>query len=356
MAFRKKIKSFFGVEYRILLLLWFIYLIIPYLVIPERYGYSMAPSDLAIKVYYLLLVVLNNFVLIPRFLNNNKYWKFTIAILSLIVIGAFFEEMVLENIFYPNTRGGSLTVRSVQWSIYKIGFVIALFSSFKLIWDNQKRQKRLSELEREKMESELKFLKSQINPHVLFNNLNNIYSYALEKSEKVPEMLLKLSDIMRYMLKDGNDRFVSLDKELNYLKDFIDLQKLRLEGRGEVKFEVEGYATPYRIAPLLLVAFVENSFKHSMRSEVDNILIKINIRIANDTLHLYVENTYWDNGNDSYKNSQNAETGIGLKNVRKRLELMYPDKHNLEIERENGRFVVQLSLNLIVDELEVHNY
>ncbi|MGD8426322.1 MAG: histidine kinase [Balneolaceae bacterium] len=352
MSLRKKIKNFFGVEYRVLLLLWFIYLIIPYLVVPERYGYSMAPSDLAIKIYYLFIILLNNFVLIPRFLNNNKYWKFTAAVIFVVVVGAFFEEIVLENIFYPNTRGGALTIRSVQWSIYKIGFVIILFSSFKLIWDNQRRQKRFNELEREKMESELKFLKSQINPHVLFNNLNNIYSYALEKSEKVPEMLLRLADIMRYMLKDGNDRFVTLDKELNYLNDFIELQKIRLEGRGKVEFSVEGNAAPYQIAPLLLVAFVENSFKHSMRSEVENIFIRINIRIANDTLHLYVENTFSDADNGT----QSQETGIGLQNVRKRLELMYPDKHSLEIEQKDGRFVVQLSLNLIVDEPEVLSY
>jgi len=356
MPLRKSLKKFFSVEYRVLLLLWFTYLIIPYLVVPERYGYSMAPSDLAIKVYYLLIVALNNFVLIPRFLNDNKYWKFTVSLILMIIIGALFEELVLENIFYPNTRGGSLTIRSVQWSIYKIGFAIVLFGSFKLIWDSQKRQNRVNELEREKMESELKFLKSQINPHVLFNNLNNIYSYALEKSEKVPEMLLKLSEIMRYMLKDGNDRFVSLNKELNYLKDFIDLQKLRLEGRGEVEFSVEGNPTAYHIAPLLLVAFVENSFKHSMRSEVDNILIKIHIKIANDTLHLYVENTFWNNNSDLRENSQTKETGIGLKNVQKRLNLMYPDKHNLDIGQDNGRFVVQLSLNLMVDEPKEYNY
>lgn len=356
MAFRKKLKNFFSVEYRVLLLLWLIYLIIPYLVVPERYGYSMAPSDLAIKIYYLVIILLNNFLLIPRYLNNNKYWKYTAAIILTVLIGALFEELVLENIFYPNTRGGSLTIRSVQWSIYKIGFVIILFGSFKLIWDNQKRQRRLNELEHEKMESELKFLKSQINPHVLFNNLNNIYSYALEKSDKVPEMLLKLSDIMRYMLKDGNEQFVPLQKEINYLQDFIDLQKLRLEGRGEVKFTVEGNSANYRIAPLLLVTFVENSFKHSMRSGVDNILIKINIRIANNALQLYVENTYWDNNSDSDETTEKEETGIGLKNVRKRLELIYPNKHNLEIERDNGRFLVRLSLNLKVDEPEVYNY
>lgn len=348
--------KFLSLEIQLSLLLWVVYLVIPYLVVPERYGYSLAPSELLIKTTYLAFALFSNFVLIPRLLHKSKYTYFALAIAGLILFGALLEEMLLENILFPDTRGGDLSFRSLQWSASKIGFVLILFSTFKLIWDYQKKQTQLAELEKEKIASELKFLKSQINPHVLFNNLNNIYSYALEKSEKVPEMLLKLSDIMRYMLNDEDSQFVKLEKEIRYLEDFIELQKLRLEERGSVSMTVTGSPENYRIAPLLLVAFVENSFKHSMQSEVDNIEIDITITIKNGTLIFASKNTYSEDGGPSLNNRNGRETGIGLQNVKKRLQLIYKDKHNLEISKQDKFFVVQLSLDLSVNEPEVLNH
>ncbi len=211
----------------------------------------------------------------------------------------------------------------------------------------------MSELEKEKVESELKFLKSQINPHVLFNNLNNIYSYALEKSEKVPEMLLKLSEIMRYMLKDGTEPLVPLRKELSYLQNFVDLQKLRLEGRGDVQFTVEGDPKDHKIAPLLLVSFVENSFKHSMQAAVDDIYIDILVRIREDELTFEAKNNY-----SEFKASEmEPDTGgIGLQNVKKRLQLIYNGQHALSINQTDDFFFVHLTLNLNIDEPEMLNY
>lgn len=352
MATAKKSK-FFSLEIQLTLLLWIVYLVIPYLVIPERYEYSLAPSELAIKASYLVLALFNNYVLIPRYLHKSRYGLFSIFILVVVVIGALFEEGVLEYLFFPDTRGAQFTLRGIQWAASKVGFALILFSAFKLIWDYQQKQKQINELEKEKIESELKFLKSQINPHVLFNNLNNIYSYALEKSEKVPEMLLKLSEIMRYMLNEGDSQFVQLNKEISYLEDFIELQKLRLEGRGNVSLDVSGNPENYRIAPMLLVAFVENSFKHSMQSEVDNIEIAISIAIENSTLTFVSRNTFSEDGGPALNNHSGRETGIGLQNVKKRLQLIYRDKYELEISKENNFFVVQLSLDLSVNEPEV---
>ncbi len=348
-----KRKGFFSLELQLTLLLWVIYLIIPYLVVPERYAYSLAPSELAIKASYLLLALLNNYVLIPRFLHNSRYAVFTLLVLLVIAAGAFFEESVLEYLFFPDTRGAQLTLSGLQWSASKIGFVLILFSTFKLIWDYQRKQQQMNELENEKIASELKFLKSQINPHVLFNNLNNIYSYALEKSEKVPEMLLKLSEIMRYMLNEENNQFVRLEKEIRYLEDFIELQKLRLEGRGDVSLTVTGNPGNYCIAPLLLVAFVENSFKHSMQTEVENIIIDIKLDISDGILNFVSRNTYSEDGGPSLANKNGRETGIGLQNVKKRLQLIYRDKHDLQISKEDNFFVVQLSLDLSVNEPEM---
>lgn len=345
--------SFLSPEFRLTLLLWVIYLIIPYLVVPERYAYSLAPSELAIKASYLVLALINNYVLIPRILHKSRYVFYAIVVLLTIAAGSLVEELILEYLFFPDTRGAQLNLTGLQWSASKIGFVLILFSTFKLIWDYQRKQQQMNELENEKIASELKFLKSQINPHVLFNNLNNIYSYALEKSEKVPDMLLKLSDIMRYMLNEEESQFVKLEKEIRYLEDFIDLQKLRLEGRGNVSLNISGNPENYCIAPLLLVAFVENSFKHSMQTEVDNIVIEINLDIRDGVLYFESKNTFSENGGPSLANKNGRETGIGLQNVKKRLQLIYRDKHELEISRENNFFVVQLSLDLTVNEPEV---
>lgn len=346
-------KKIFSLEVQLTLLLWVVYLVIPYLVIPERYEYSLAPSELVIKTSYLVLALLNNFLLIPRFLHKGKYALFAILVIIAITAGALLEETVLENLLFPETRGADLTLRSFQWAVSKVGFVLILFSTFKLIWDYQRKQNQIAELEKEKITSELKFLKSQVNPHVLFNNLNNIYSYALEKSEKVPEMLLKLSDIMRYMLNEEDSQFVSLDKEISYLEDFIELQKLRLEERGQVSLQVSGNPENHKIAPLLLVAFVENSFKHSMQSEVDNIEIDIRIAIQDSKLNFVAKNTFSEGDGPSLNNRKGRETGIGLQNVKKRLKLIYKGKHNLDIAKDGKYFVVELSLDLTVNEPEM---
>lgn len=352
MAFDKK-RKFLSLEVQLTLLLWVVYLVIPYLVVPERYQYSLAPSELLIKTSYLVLALFNNFVLIPRFLHKSKYALFAALVFATLVVGALFEELVLEYLFFPDTRGAQLTLRGVQWAFSKVGFALILFSTFKLIWDYQRKQSQIVELEKEKIASELKFLKSQVNPHVLFNNLNNIYSYALEKSDKVPEMLLKLSDIMRYMLNEEDSQFVSLEKEIRYLEDFIELQKLRLEERGSVSMQVSGNTESYKIAPLLLVAFVENSFKHSMQSEVDNIEIDINIAVENDMLTFSSRNTFSEVDGPSLNNRKGRETGIGLQNVKKRLQLIYKDRHKLNISKEGNFFVVHLTLDLTVDEPEM---
>lgn len=333
-------------------MLWLIYLILPYVVVPDRFGYSLGLPELVIKFTYLLPVLLNNVIFIPRLLYKSRYWAYSFLLLFFVFATGLLEELVLENIFYPTTRGGELSLGGVQNAAFKIGFVLGLFSSFKLLWDYQKKQKQVSELEKEKVESELKFLKSQVNPHVLFNNLNNIYSYALEKSEKVPEMLLKLSEVMRYMLKDGTETMVPLQKEIKYLRNFIELQKLRLEGRGEVGFSVQGDPGEHKIAPLLLVSFVENSFKHSMKIE-DDIYINILIIIDDGELTFVARNNYSEIDNSEL---EKEASGIGLQNVKKRLQLIYEDEHTLSIEQSSGEFCVHLTLNLVVDEPEVLSY
>jgi two-component system LytT family sensor kinase len=213
----------------------------------------------------------------------------------------------------------------------------------KLAWDNLKKQNVLEELEKERAESQLQFLKSQLNPHFLFNNLNNLYSYAQEGSPKTSEIILQLSAIMRYMLYESKENFVDLAKEIQYLGDFIKLQELQMEDRGKVNFKVNGRPQGKLIAPLVLITFVENCFKHSMSGQAKDIEISIFADINEEEIHFRCENTFEpvDNTSNEYLTS-----GIGLANTRKRLELLYPGEHHLEAGPQEDRYVVDLRLPL----------
>ncbi len=291
---------------------------------------------------HILLAVFTNYFLLPRYFHKQKYWHFFgYFTISILVVGAL-EEGFWERIFYPKGQGAEgLNLQSLQHVIPEfMPFVLTLFG-FKIAWDYHDRQRKIDQLNSERMSSELKFLKSQINPHVLFNNLNNIYSYALDNSKKVPEMVLQLSDIMRYMLYECDEDMVPLKKEINYLTNFVRLQEIQMEGRGKVDFNVIGDPDNYEIAPLLLIAFVENCFKHSMQTKIRDIHINITIRIIDGVFDFFAENNFSDK-----IDLEDQEGGIGLQNVKKRLDLIYGDQADLRCEKGADSFSVNLRINL----------
>lgn len=194
--------------------------------------------------------------------------------------------------------------------------------------------------EEEKYKAELSFLKAQINPHFLFNTLNGIYALAVKKSENTSSAIMKLSSIMRYVMNEGHHNFVSLDKELNYITDYIDLQKMRLSENIHVDYQVDAPDASYKIAPLVLIPFVENTFKHGISTE-NECNIKIHIKIKDGILELVVENK-------KYKMNLREEerSGIGVKNTEKRLHLLYPGKHHLNTFDSPTDHMVVLKLNL----------
>jgi LytS/YehU family sensor histidine kinase len=201
-----------------------------------------------------------------------------------------------------------------------------------------KTSQKQMELERQKQMSELALLRSQINPHFLFNTLNNIYSLVYQKSEKAPQVVLKLSEIMRYMLYESNTEKVLLSKEIEYLKGFIEIQKLRLKNEDAIKFEIKGNIENVFIAPMLLIPFVENAFKHGDKG-AENI-INIKLSIENKTLVFEVINPV-KNIEPIYKDNAH---GIGLQNIQRRLNLIYPSTHLLEIKKQNDLFKVTLKI------------
>jgi len=202
---------------------------------------------------------------------------------------------------------------------------------------------QLSQLQKEKIETELKALKGQINPHFLFNSMNSIYSLALNRSEKTPEIILKLSDIMRYIIYEANTDFVDLSKEINYLKDYIDLQKLRTDNRASIQFEINGALDNIRVAPLLFFPLVENSFKHGIKGATGKSFVTINLQISDNLVKFIIENNKGITDNVEKKEYK----GIGLDNVKKRLEMTYPDKHELSITNTDDIFKVELTINYI---------
>ncbi|HWZ03217.1 MAG TPA: sensor histidine kinase [Mucilaginibacter sp.] len=288
------------------------------------------------------LFYLNYLVLIPRFLNKKKYGYYALAIvITLLVYGM--GKYGVASIFKENIlmREKQHTVTFSEYFIATLftGLLFLILSAalkFAIDWFlNERIQK---DLENQRLSAELAFLKSQINPHFLFNSLNSIYSLAYQRSETTPEAILKLSEIMRYMLYECNDNKVDLEKELQYLQNYIDLQKIRFAGKAYIDYKISGTVDGQQIVPLLLITFIENAFKHGV---ANNPLTPIRLLIDVDEahLHLYIQNK-------KHNNNVDASGGIGLNNVKRRLNLLYPGKYNLDIQDEENTYTVELSLVL----------
>ena len=203
-------------------------------------------------------------------------------------------------------------------------------------------QKELLEKEKQKTEVELKALKAQINPHFFFNTLNSIYSLALDKDERLPGTVLQLSDLMRYFLYESKDNFVPLEKELAVADNYIALQKIRSEEQLSIEINKQGEVNRQKIAPLLLITFLENAFKHGAKGSSGNTFIRLDIKVEKNKLNFTIEN------NKGLIDEVNTgdHNGLGLENVKRQLELLYPDKHLLNIKDQPDRFIVALQLSL----------
>jgi LytS/YehU family sensor histidine kinase len=202
----------------------------------------------------------------------------------------------------------------------------------------------MKRLRLEKAEAELQFLRTQINPHFLFNTLNNIYSLILSnQNEKAGGMILKLSGIMDYMIHDSKAEVVLLQTEINHIRNYLDLEKIRLTGQDHIDFISETDADDYRIAPFILLPFIENGFKHGISNTINNGYIKIRIHVAQGVLNFKVENS------KPASTHKNGIGGIGLQNIRRRLEIIYPGRHELQILDNPCNFNVNLSVRLEIN-------
>ena len=308
-----------------------------------RTEYSTVVNFVYFGVVNISLFYINYLIILPTFLNRKKYLWVGLSILLLVMVTAFIK-CGLAYYFYDIVikREGSKFIMDF-WLYYSSAafvscFFILLSTVLKFIQDWFLNEKVKSNLENENLIAELAFLKSQINPHFLFNSLNNIYSLAYQKSEKTPEAILKLSEIMRYMLYESNEDKVALSDEIRYLENYIELQKLRFKDNIYIKFDINGDPLGLMITPLVLISFVENAFKHGIATDIEN-PISIVLNLSDDKLLFHVSNI---------KSSMNKDItgGIGLQNVQRRLSLIYKDRYRLHIDDNNDIYNCELYLNL----------
>jgi two-component system LytT family sensor kinase len=281
------------------------------------------------------------------FTRKNKFYPVLLLIaivIILIPLRVGLEYFFWKYIGYSHMKPGEKLIIESSWWFNSIRLTIiygiyALFMQLAIGWFET--QKLKSALLVEKQSSELALLRSQINPHFLFNTLNNIYSLVYKKSEDAPEAIMKMSAIMRYMLFDATTDKVLLEKEIEYLKSFIELEKLRLRHKDFVELKISGNAEGLTIAPMLLIPFVENAFKHCSKN-VPNPGIRINLSIKPQEIRFEVSNHFRKN----ITATKDLMGGIGLNNIRRRLNLLYPAKYQLEINSGENLFHVQLILSI----------
>lgn len=304
------------------------------------YSFRLAPYKIFFFLNYALAALLINYVLLPRLYTKKKFLLFFISVMLLISIVILMDELVLEQIYFPDTRGRYFP--GIWFTLIETLPIIIFFVGFKFAWDFNKKQVEIEQLKILVQESELQFLKSQINPHFLFNNLNNLYAHAIENSQKTPSIILELSSVLRYMLYDCKEQFVPLEKEIDHLKNYTALNELQIEDRGEIGFAADNIPANYTIAPLILTVFIENAFKHSTASQSEDIQIQISVNATADGYLTFIcKNSFLP-----ITNTEKLSKGIGLVNVKKRLSMLYPEAHELKIKKEVTFFKVTLTMQL----------
>lgn len=282
---------------------------------------------------------------IPQLLLNGKVVQFFLLILAWGAVGLYINSGFRTYLYVPlqEVLGFDyVPQKGPQPHSYLCMTTSAaspMIIKFFKLWTI--RQRNWVQAQQEKITAELQLLKAQVHPHFLFNTLNNIYSFSLEKSPKTPDMILKLSSLLGYMLNDCKAEEVRLEKEIEIMKNYIDLEKERYGNTIEILWNVKGDTKNKFISPLLMLPFLENAFKHGMSEQIEKPWLGVEILINNDMLQCKIANS-----KNECKPYGKGESGIGIENVKKRLALMYPDNYKLEMRDERTLFIVSLMVRL----------
>lgn len=335
---------------RIHILVWALLLVIPFTLaykfsrsfIDDHIEISLTPF-IVFTVVLISIFYFNYFVLAPRFLLSRKYWKYILSLLASTFVAfsipaLFFWFSDFNPKGFHDMHEKVLIVKKISPIIRTNTFLmiaITIITSILLALNN-----RLKQTEEEKLAAKIASLKSQINPHFLFNTLNNIYAITISTSPKAADMIDKLAAMMRYTMKESQGDFVPLADEINYINSFIELQKIRLDRGVVLEYKEPENIPPLKISPMLLVPFIENAFKHGINPEQKS-HVKIEISIDKSVLHLSVVNN-----KVKVQQEISERSGLGIENTKHRLNLIYPSKHLLAINDSAKEFAVSLNINL----------
>ena len=380
MPLRTLILSSFGLSFKvkrlkfrtvfIQLIIGILLLSIPFITSPDLESglqlLKIKPFQYHFTGYFLLLVFFysNYYILIPRFYISKKY-----GIYLVLLIGCYAVISLLPNLLFdlsagpdfnsaikppentpppsfppfqegPQQRPANAFISQQALFKFRESYILqfALVTGLSLL---MRLNTHLKQIQKEKLIAEVSYLKAQINPHFLFNTLNSLYALALRKSDEAPEAILKLSGMMRYVVTESNHTRVALKKELDYLNDYVALQKLRLAANVKLSFKVKGEPKNLEIAPLILITYIENAFKYGINPD-ENSEININIDVREKGVELRVTNRIVIT-----KNTLSADSGEGQRNTQKRLDHLYPSKYELFLKEADGFYEVKLYLELV---------
>ncbi|HEV2479183.1 MAG TPA: histidine kinase [Puia sp.] len=326
-------------------LIWGMIMLTPYLISNAHNGYKVNNLPLAYFIVGDLIHIgvfyTNAFWLWPRFLNRQRYGMYVLGAIGLIICG-FELKMLVQRIFFSEVPKEFTRIRFLLMP--SIGILI-ISCLYRIILDRVRFERQQKERQAAQLATELRFLRSQISPHFLFNVLTNLVSLARKRSDQLEPSLIMLSELMRYMLYDTQGKKVTLGTEIDYLHSYIELQKLRFGNDIAISnhIEVSGGDRNLTIEPMLLIPFVENAFKHGVGHSGEP-RIDIRLSVDREWMRFEVENTVFDPADPAGKEEH---SGLGLNNVVTRLKLLYPDHHTLTIRREDHLFHITLTLQLI---------
>lgn len=326
---------------------WILLFALPYLLRPEynseqpRQHSSRGSNSyfsLIMNLSWVTLFYFNALFLIPRLVYKKKYWIYGF-VLFIIFCWLIAQTRILFHLF--NTASNYNIRQHLLITFFIFLFILASSTAYQMIRDRMKSERIAKDKENEHLKTELSFLRSQVSPHFMFNVLNNMVALARKKSDLLEPSLIKLSSLLRYMLYETDEEKVLLEKEIEYLQSYIDLQVQRFGSKVKVNVCMNEYDKSYFIEPMLLIPFVENAFKHGT-GLIQNAEINIELKARNNLLQFMVVNQF----DSSAQEIKDKTSGIGLQNVRRRLNLLYENRHKLLINDKDNKYIVSLQLNL----------
>ncbi|TDS14391.1 histidine kinase [Maribacter caenipelagi] len=301
------------------------------------------PSDVFPKlIVIIVLFYFNYFYVVPEYLLKKSVLSYLIISLGLLIVSAlllnhFYEPKFPENFFMDRERTRGFGVMPYYRSFVSLGIPYVISAILRMYVEWKRNETLRLSVEKENIKSELQFLKAQLNPHFLFNTLNTIYALSVKKSPDTSEAIVDLSELMRYMIYEADKDLVPLNKEIDYIKSYIQLQRLRLSDSENVSLKITGEDRGRAVPPLLFISFIENAFKYGTDYK-GKTYVKITLTITDVSVYLNVKNKI------GVFREPTKNSGIGLENIRNQLKLIYPGLHDLEVDNDGKNYEVSLTI------------